>query len=585
MGTTGHQVPGPGKKVEPPKEEEPKVRNVIPIIFIPGIAGSNLKVRENMEEVVRKRMDRPKSEEVPHPWRPPDLNWKGVKRIWAWDKYGPRVRQALLNTETTAVDDDGFLALGMKGVLERSCTVKGRRFRGWNSVHHLSYLEYLNFLEMVFNPRFQQFESPSLSSKKVIINGYLKQMIEFKGDFKFRMDKNGLKNCSVDYAIVEKIQEHLMPVFAFGYNWLNSNQDAAENLYSVMGKIIKFYSEIKSNNKNLFRCKKIILVTHSMGGLVARAVQRYEANKGIGTANSLIMGIVQVVMPAIGTPSAYGRMVSGVEWEICPEDAVLAPRLRNAATILMGSDTERTTPVMAYSPGCLQLLPTADYPKGWLVIGFPRIGGRTDDIIKIPENDPYFEIYQNTKSWYRLVEQEYLDPGGLYINKYGGSWGRYCDCLSQAKNFHEELKRTIVGIGKEHIPTYVCYGNDNNHLTHSIVRWHVLNPDVPIHATKSKIQNAIFICSIPQTKGTVRSITFDAPSIRRKSTIIECRIQPKDSSGDGTVAWQSACAPEDYGLKGRVWALRGFDHQFSMKSEVVQMFTVWAICKIFENNL
>lgn len=586
MGAIGHQIPGPGKKVEEPQSPDPLIQNVIPIIFIPGIAGTNLKIKDKMEPLVRKRLGRTDSEELNNPWRPPNIGWKAIKQINEWSRYGPKERQVLLNSETTDVDDDGFLSPGMNGVLLPSFTISGRRFRGWNTVHHLSYGSFLDFLDITLNPRSLQ-SSRSFANEMIEnrVNSIVDELIKFKGEFRKRMERNGLVACNLDRSLVEKIKSNHLPVYAFGYNWLKSNSVSGNMLYDKIKLIIKFYNEIKNNRgNNLFKCKNVILVTHSMGGLVSRSVLKKESDMGIKPKNSLIMGVVQVAMPAIGTPSAYRRMVSGVEWNILPEDALMFSRLRNGATILMGQTAEETTPVMSYSPGCLQLLPTADYPMGWLVVGFPRRGGSTDPLIKVPMADPYSEIYANSKAWFKLVNHEYLDPARLYGLDPASAWRGYLHSLSIAKTFHDGLKGVEIKTFACQIPTYVCYGNDPNQLSFGTIRWHLENPDVRVHASRERVWKASHCYSIPISSGIIRGIRFDDIKIKGYNPLIDCVIQPQDANGDGTVSWQSGRSPEDYGVKGCVLPLSGFEHQSAMKSEVVQMFTLWSICKIFESS-
>ncbi len=58
--------------------------------------------------------------------------------------------------------------------------------------------------------------------------------------------------------------QYLFPVHAVGYNWLQSNMDSAQALADRIEKIIGDY---KASGR---KCEKVIPVTHSMGGLVAR---------------------------------------------------------------------------------------------------------------------------------------------------------------------------------------------------------------------------------------------------------------------------------------------------------------------------
>src|SRR5439155_4638547 len=74
----------------------------------------------------------------------------------------------------------------------------------------------------------------------------------------------------------------------------DSAQMAGEKLKARVAKI-------KAENP---RCKKVILVTHSMGGLVARS-----ACSG-GLAGD-VLAVVHTVQPVTGAPAAYWRMKSG----------------------------------------------------------------------------------------------------------------------------------------------------------------------------------------------------------------------------------------------------------------------------------
>src|SRR5690606_39018943 len=93
------------------------------------------------------------------------------------------------------------------------------------------------------------------------------------------------------------------PVHAMGYNWLQSNMDSGINTASRINSLIKKYQELG------FQCEKVILVTHSMGGLVARAVVHPE----MGNISDKVLGVIHGVMPAIGAGTTYKRMRCGFE--------------------------------------------------------------------------------------------------------------------------------------------------------------------------------------------------------------------------------------------------------------------------------
>jgi pimeloyl-ACP methyl ester carboxylesterase len=90
-------------------------------------------------------------------------------------------------------------------------------------------------------------------------------------------------------------------VYGFGYDWRQSNMKSGKSL-------AEFIKKVRRENKN----KKILLVTHSMGGLVARAACKVHGAEGD------VMGVVHTMQPAYGTPAAYGNFkmgaASGVRW-------------------------------------------------------------------------------------------------------------------------------------------------------------------------------------------------------------------------------------------------------------------------------
>ncbi|PWF47573.1 hypothetical protein BHT19_0028240, partial [[Kluyvera] intestini] len=90
--------------------------------------------------------------------------------------------------------------------------------------------------------------------------------------------------------------ELLYPVHAVGYNWLQSNKVSAKRLATEIERITAYYRSKRNS------CEQVILVTHSMGGLVARAcVQLPEMQERI-------LGVVHGVMPALGAPATYKRI-------------------------------------------------------------------------------------------------------------------------------------------------------------------------------------------------------------------------------------------------------------------------------------
>lgn len=101
--------------------------------------------------------------------------------------------------------------------------------------------------------------------------------------------------------MLREAAEFRYPVYAVGYNWLQTNGKAADYLAGKIEAIID-----RCRKELRVKCDHgVILVTHSMGGLVGRmCAKRYPA---------LIQGVVHGVQPAVGAGTAYRRVRAG--WE------------------------------------------------------------------------------------------------------------------------------------------------------------------------------------------------------------------------------------------------------------------------------
>jgi hypothetical protein len=74
---------------------------------------------------------------------------------------------------------------------------------------------------------------------------------------------------------------------------------------------------------------------------------------------------------------------------------------RGVTGMIIGDSAEKLMPVLAQSPGPLQLLPGMAYGPGWLKIN-------SKETLSLPVADPYEEIYLNKTAWWRLCEQDFL---------------------------------------------------------------------------------------------------------------------------------------------------------------------------------
>jgi|GEM_PF-3142655 hypothetical protein len=561
------KITGKDRQVVEALKNKMPPRNVIPIIFVPGIAGSNLRVKPGMEEVVKDRLQL-KGKEPPDPWRPPSGVVSCESRVRQWKNYNPCHRQALLNLETTSVDAAGFLEGGPEGIFLSPSSSKGKHFRGWSSIHAYYYEDFLFSLEMTANITGSPERSPEQTP-----DGELPHYLQLLADNQSSrqstkcLDLNGISHCRMPMDKIRNVfLKNLMPVYAFGYNWLDSSSTSADALAAIIPQIINRYRDARSDSGDiLFVCNEVILVTHSMGGLVARAAAAVPATAG------LIKGIFHAVMPAVGTPDAYRTMVAGNVLTVNVRNYFI-DFLRNAGSILMGLTTEETTPVMAHSPGCLELLPSKEYPCNWLIAGITKEEGKGEKLFSLPTTDPYSEIYLKEDAWYRLVNPCLLDPCGIFKDNPNISpWNSYNNCLLKAKIFHEFLEKP------HSIPTYACYGNDKKLPTFGMTKWHVIRSSEIPYASKYDLQNGNLINITME--GKCRAVSAHSSINNYSVALFHFHIQKQDTSGDRTVSWQSGSAPGNTWLKGRIWPLTGIVHSPAYKEDSVRLLTLWAICQ------
>lgn len=391
------------------------ISNALPIIFVPGVMGSNLRSKD------KKRV-----------WRL-DATF-GVPAGLAWDKLGQTAgdRQKTLHPDRTEIDPDGSVPTKPVGSVfadDANKLAAKYRARGWGEVGETSYGSFLLLLEDTLNGHRSGKPATDVEAK---IAALMALRAEDPANQPWRAEKDFLVSTPADF---QNLRKWFFPVYACGYNWLDDNGRAAQLLKQRINQVIA------ENNNTASRCEQVILVTHSMGGLVARACQQLEGME------LSIAGIVHGVMPADGAPVAYRRCKLGMN----DEDA--------KAAIVIGKTGQEVTAVFAQAPGALQLLPTQRYQRGWLEVRGPD--GKTVQKV-MHESDPYTEIYKRRDRWWALVKEEWLKPkDGMAIR-----WDDYLKFISMAEIFHTQVVTPAV----YHRNTYAFYGADNRGKTRSFER-------------------------------------------------------------------------------------------------------------------
>lgn len=352
-------------------------------------------------------------------------------------------------------------------------------------------------------------------------------------------------------------------MYAVGYNWLNSNSQAADYLAGRIQAVLE-----RCRNELGVKCQHgVILVTHSMGGLVARMCAKRNPN--------LIQGVVHGVQPAIGAATAYRRVRAG--WEDI------------AGAVGLGGTGQKIMPVFANAAGPLELLPNQRYGTGWL-----RVTCNGRELFQLPAGpDPYTQIYLKKKAWWRLMDAAWINPiGNLSPATLASAWSNYEKMLGQAKSFHSALGNYY------HPNSFVHYGADSNHQAFNRVTWKLSPGVIPSHKpglpatpapTPSREHAIALRLRSENHEGRVWMINdlSEQQMINQYGVGIihntlgdgySADIQEQDQAGDGTVP---AHAAED-AAEQAVFAARmtGYDHQGSYKNRNVQNLTLYSILRI-----
>jgi len=471
---------------------------VIPVIFVPGVMGSNLCNPKTKKAV----------------WLV--NSGLGVAISWLW--RGARTRKEKLDPESTVVYGDGAIPSGAAQSDDEL------RRRGWGTVGKMSYGSFLPFLENVLNDAHE------------CQTGHRAQLMK-----QLVADAPGVSVLShEEVALSYKYQ---LPVHAVGYNWLQSNADSARHLAD---KIIEFTAYYKGKGKI---CEKVIIVTHSMGGLVARYCSEVDGHRDD------ILGIVHAVMPTTGSATAYKRVTSGSE---------------GVAGLVLGPDNATMTPVFAQSPGPLQLLPSVDYGMGWLRI---QDGNK---LTSLPEVDPYGEVYVQRGKWWSLVDDKLVNPLDSEWRNIDTDWITYVSVVKKrVKTFHEAMS------GKFHRETYAFYGDDEKHRTWGDVVWKRTKHSGVTSGDKDESIAGLLDSKSVANNGTGSQYLDNV--IGDQHVRVKFVLQDAAENGDGTVPVRSGSALDGKPGVQVCVAYQGVDHEGAYKERPQQLFALWAVTRIVGN--
>lgn len=536
----GHTTPTVDKS---PQTARVLPNRAIPIIFIPGIMGSNLRMSRERQQTLGKGNN--------IAWRP-DRKFEMLALLDA----SPAERQMQLDPATTEVDtyDDGAAPTGSRSesaaerqdngriwvTLHRAHpllleddppTVKPHRTReqkalerGWGEVYFGSYRAILERCEQSLNSPngFGSIWSRIIGADPASFGAVASPLIPSLTESEFK----------------ETTKECMFPVHAMGYNWLHSIERSSKVLAARIERLIGRYLSLG------IQCEKVIVVTHSMGGLVGRAL----VHPHMGNIESKILGVIHGVQPALGAPAAYKRMRCGFEEGFL--GAAPGPKI-------LGNHGSEVTAVLGNSVGGLQLLPSCAYGNGWLQI---QHNGAVID--SWPKNgDPYAEIYCIKDKWYGLLREEWLNPA----QERNAGFDTTCRLLLEAKRFHLAIEHTY------HPQTYAHYCADPKRRSWATVTWIY---EMPIIAGNWKE----LVVADDDQRGHFS--LNSAQGAERNLTGITVKLAPSEGAGDQTVPIRSSDHQLTSGKCKAIFRQTGYEHQASYDDVQAFHATLFSIIKI-----
>jgi len=548
---------------------------VIPVLFLPGIMGTNL----------RNRNDGSQS------WRPPNFDLRGgadlLRQAIAYLFTFAEERAATLAMDQVEIDPSGPIDGGKSGLPENVLAA-----RGWGALMRSSYHPLMADLQHHLNNlSLYDFERCAINLGEWSTAASEEAPTDWGSQTGEPLTRKEIIHAA----------RYQFDVWAGGYNWLQSNRDSGEQIKRLIEKtILPYYNEGRivrvtgtpDGKGNDERCmlrplpdrvvaEQVIVVTHSMGGLVSRALTELHGCEKV-------LGVTHGVQPATGAPATYKRMRAGFEG---PEQVVL------------GRDAAEVTGISAQSPGSLELLPTADYNGGkpWLFVREARPenrGPQHPPILALPrQGDPYTEIYQSS-AWYGLVPEG--NEGMLTLGKKAKETQ---DAISSATEEVDQTPRQLFSRRIDHVkrfhaaiqgryktPTYVHYGAQGERDA-SREKGGMFSADNRYAWGEVAWEGSGVAGRNPDQ---MRILIDDGNGALRTSDGVWMHIVGPKSPGDGTVPVESGAAPE--GKPGVVMSFAhghdgpgeqnqklGYDHQNSYNDERALYATLYAIVKIAQN--
>ncbi len=417
-------------------------RTPIPVIFLPGVMGSLLAHAKTNDKI----------------WWPPNKD-ETLSTIAAvgtviggW--FDSAVSRATrFDPIPAVVDPRGPLRAFDEGAL--GFDAKEARRRGWSTVHRWSYQPMLAWLQhtldnpmqcgKLLDPWGHDEKGDDNADKKADSKAPLEPVL---GTPPSRYGGAGQgEPLTKDSEAFQSLVTYRYPVYAIGYNFLQSNAKSGLDVLDGVNFIDKKAEKVtrimgireicRENNTT-----KAIIITHSMGGLVARMACQYH------NGADDMLGVIHGAQPATGAPLFAKRFRTGGEGRDFLETLINQSLLgRNAAEFVA---------IASNAEGPMELSPMPDYHDGepWWI--FVDEAGK--ECLRLPESSALNELYISD-AWYGLLpDSSLLDPAGVVKKK--------LEAMKSRSSVHEHYKETMGEVERRqrklinnyHANTYVLYG-------------------------------------------------------------------------------------------------------------------------------
>ena len=565
---------------------------VIPVIFLPGVMGSNLRLSKVRQDALRRTDNRS--------WRPDDI--AGSKSdILTGTGYGgwfknatPAQRQLIFDPSETEVEyyhyteskgrfdpegketlaadarhknvpDDlaaippllGSNASWSPGSKPHESPAQIARWRGWSEVLFAgAYGTMLQTVERLLNNIAKKGEIYFLWQAKPTMNG--RAVAPMHGDITSLLWQGpkafgGLAGPAITEDDLKKIAPCWYPVHAMGYNFVQSNGQSAKIIAARIRGMVKGYQ------RRGFKCDEVIIVTHSMGGLLARALIHPSYGNLLKDESLKVLGIYHNVMPTLGAAGAYKRMRFGFQ-----EKSGFAAEIEAK---ILGIDGKHATAILANAPAPLEMMPATAYGANWLKV----IDWRNKELATWPSDKQTAldHIYlQPEKAWWRLLNPLWVNPGNVRPRD-GGGLENVQKRLTDANKFLRSIESTF------HPNTYASYCASPARQSYGEIVFKVI-------AGPGSGSGADGYLPLPQPE-TWTLLSDDAKgklTVQAGHHAVTLQLQPASAAGDETVpANRSAMHITGtlfmHGAQGK-----GYEHQNSYADAQVLASMLYSIVQI-----